>query len=143
MSGNINLLVITYEMLTSQVPGLYIAESSISGRGVFTTNDIPKGSMIEICPVIVLNKEDTQTIHNTRLHDYYFIWNLEEGTSVMVLGYGSIYNHSTSPNAEFETRHTDKEMVFRALKDIAAGEEITTDYIGPKEAGNKLWFKIE
>jgi len=126
--------------LLTQIPNLYILESPQKGRGVFCTDDIQKGSVIEICPVIVLNKKDTQAIHKTKLHDYYYLWDAKEGSSAIVLGFGFIYNHSENPNAEFELLHESQEVKFIALEQINAGTEITTNYIASQNEGYSLWF---
>lgn len=55
-----------------QVPGLFIQESPLGGRGVFSSMDIPKDSIIEVCPVLVIPKSELPIIHKTILHDYYF-----------------------------------------------------------------------
>lgn len=126
--------------LKTQLPGLYIIPTEERGRSVFCADDILEGSLIEICPVIVLNAEDTLSIHTTRLHDYYFVWDIEKGTSAIALGYGSIYNHSQAPNADFEILPDTNEIRIFALKEIPAGTEITIDYIASKEEGIELWF---
>jgi len=127
-------------MLTTQIHGLYVAETSNKGRGVFTTADISSQSVIEICPCIILTNKDTLQIHKTLLHDYYFLWDLEEKTSAIALGFGSIYNHSELPNADFLINRDANDITFVAIKDIQAGEEILINYIGLKDTEAKLWF---
>lgn len=81
---------------------IYIAESPLGGRGVFTTEFIPVGTLIEIAPVIVLAEQDLKLIHDhTILHDYYFLWTDDGKSAAIALGYGSLYNHSYMPNAEY------------------------------------------
>lgn len=127
-------------MLSTQSPILYIVESDQKGRAVFTATDITKGSIIEICPIIILSEVDTQRIHSTKLHDYYFQWDAEQKTSAIALGYGSLYNHSEKPNADFELVKGDNEIHIFAIKDIAAGEEVLIDYLVGDKGGGKLWF---
>ncbi|MBT8233320.1 MAG: SET domain-containing protein-lysine N-methyltransferase [Saprospiraceae bacterium] len=129
--------------LSTQLPFLYLSEDEIRGRGVFTSELISPESTIELCPVIILNEEDTKQIHQTHLHDYYFLWDIEKGTSAIALGYGSLYNHSDNNNAEFELDIEHNLIRFIAIKPITAGEEITVDYKGLKEEGNRLWFEPE
>jgi len=126
-------------MVTTQRPGLYILENE-AGRGIFTASAIARNDLIELCPVIILSREDTQLIHRTRLHDYYFIWDLEAGSSAIALGYGSLYNHSDDPNAAFELDHQSGNIRITALKDIPAQDEIRINYITDPDAGYKLWF---
>ncbi len=127
-------------MLSTQRPQLYILENETSGRGVYCAEDISAGSFIEVCPVICLDKKDTSTIHKTRLHDYYFVWDIDNKTSAIALGYGSMYNHSETPNADFEIVLDRREIIITAISDIPAGTEIAIDYIGAKEEGIELWF---
>lgn len=117
---------------------LYVAPSPLGGRGVFTPVEIPAGSIIELAHVILLSAEDRKAIHTTRLHDYYFQWD-GDGAAI-ALGFGSLYNHADDANAEFEIDYDFEQIRFTASRDIAAGEEITTDYrIGDPEM--TLWFE--
>ena len=53
---------------------------------------------------------------------------------LVVLGLGMVYNHSFSPNAEWEIYEKDGRFVrFFALRDIKKGEEIFHDY------GEEYW----
>ncbi len=126
-------------MLATQNRLLFLNQSEGKGRGVFTSDSIPKGGLIEICPTIILSKEDTQGIHKTLLHDYYFLWN-NDGQSAIALGYGSLYNHSETPNAIFELVYGDDEIHFIAQRDIEAGEEITINYLEIRDGKFELWF---
>ncbi len=52
----------------------------------------------------------------------------------MVLGYGSLFNHSYKPNAKYVFSFQQRFLVFKSIKDIAAGEEITVNYnFDPKD----------
>ncbi|MEM8582959.1 MAG: SET domain-containing protein [Bacteroidota bacterium] len=116
-----------------RIPSLYIKPSPISGRGVFTAEDLPEGAAIEIAPVIVLSKADKAAIHQTILHDYYFNWG-EDGRAAIALGYGGLYNHAADPNADYYMDFDGQTINFFARRDISAGEEITIDY------GDRIWF---
>jgi len=126
-------------MRATQLPNLYLVTDQIKGRSVFTASEISKDSTIEICPVIVLPKRDTLKIHETLLHDYYFLWN-NEYESAIALGFGSLYNHSSQPNAEIELVYGDNEIHIIAAQTIEAGVEITIDYMAGKNKEFKLWF---
>jgi len=128
-------------MLTTQRPDLYIVWDEIKKRCVFSANNIQKGEIIELCPVILLDSEDTQVIHKTRLHNYYFVWDLAAKTSAIALGYGSLYNHSEEANADFEILPDDMMIKIYATRDLVAGEEICIDYMGLKDGSLKLWFE--
>ena len=130
-------------MLSTQLPGLYLRDDEFKGRCVFTTQALSEGDMIELCPAIILSRSDTEKIHATGLHDYYFIWDLNEGSSAIALGYGSLYNHSSSPNAEFETDHSSRMIKIIASRDIEAHEEICLDYTSGLKTEHGLWFDPE
>jgi SET domain-containing protein len=49
-----------------------------------------------------------------------------------MLGYGSFYNHSSDPSAEY-IEEVEDTLTFKALREIPAGEEITIDY------GSQWW----
>lgn len=126
--------------MSSQIPGLYIGYSEHRGRGVYSGIPIDLGDDIEICPVIIISKEDLRVIHNTILHDYYFMWDLEAGEGAIALGYGSLYNHSSEPNAEYLLQHEDMSIKISCINPIKAGEEITIDYQSLKTEQYALWF---
>ena len=58
------------------------------------------GDIIEFCPVVIVPKEDRSKIHQSFLHDYYFLSPAPDPQFCIVLGYGSIYNHQSRANAE-------------------------------------------
>lgn len=98
------------------------------GRGVFALAPIKKGEVIEACPVIPLAKGDEKKLTETVLDKYMFAWGEGLEECCICLGYGSLYNHSSTPNAVACRVHDRTEIEFVALRDIAAGEQILTDY---------------
>lgn len=46
----------------------------------------------------------------------------------VVFGFGSLYNHSSDANIYFHRDCRNKQMVFTATADIAAGEECFVNY---------------
>ncbi|MFK7935799.1 MAG: SET domain-containing protein [Saprospiraceae bacterium] len=121
-------------------PNLVVIPSQIAGRGVITTQDIQKGEIIEICPVIVLLEKEMKLIHQTKLHDYYFNW--EDNGCAICLGLGSIYNHARQPNADYQMDYKNQTIDFYCIRDIAAGEEITVSYLHTNKNERKLWFEV-
>ena len=97
------------------------------GRGVFARCDIPEGTEIERVPVLVLPVDE---VHGTRLATHCFLWGT--GTVALPLGYGALYNHSYSPNAEYRDLAPQMKR-YVALRDIGRGEEITINYNGSPE----------
>ena len=128
--------------MSVRLPFIYVAEVPKKGRGVFTARFIPEGSSIESCPVIELSAADKEVIHQTHLHDYYFLWG-EEGGCALALGYGSMYNHASNPNANYEMDNEHKTIDVFAIRDIQAGEEITISYTDGEEEDTVLWFDEE
>jgi len=115
--------------MSQRNPDLYIAPSDVHGRGVYCSKFIPEGEIIEICPVLVLPKKDLEQIRDTKLYNYYFIWGDQDEAIAIILGFGSLYNHSYLPNAEYYP-----------LKDILPGDEILINYNGNPEDKTKVWF---
>ncbi|MEM9547794.1 MAG: SET domain-containing protein [Bacteroidota bacterium] len=124
----------------NQRPGLYIAHSEGKGRGVFTSESIAQGEVIEICPVLIIPKAELPIIHKTFLHDYYFSWGENQEECAIALGFGSIYNHEIHANANFILDPFNQTIDIEAVKAIEAGEEITLNYHGEPGDERELWF---
>jgi SET domain-containing protein len=122
---------------------VYIKNSKIHGIGVFASKNINKDEVVEICPVIILNPKDTSIVDGTSLFDYYFSWGEDDISSAIALGYGSIYNHSYKPCAEYGKDCLKKELTFTAIKRIKKDEEITVNYNGLPDSQEKLWFEVK
>jgi SET domain-containing protein len=110
------------------------------GRGVFARGAILKGSVIEQVPVLVVPiKNLVGGLENAILRKYFYIWT--KGNVAVSLGYGSLYNHSYSPNADYE--HGQASMTYRALRNIAPGEEITINYNGDPKDRSPVGFEVQ
>ena len=129
-------------MMQQFVP-LYVAPSPLGGRGVFSREAIAEGTLIEICPVVVLPPEQLPIVHDTKLHDYYFLWGWEDNECAIALGYGSLYNHAYDPNARYLVDIDQDTIEIIARRDIPAGEEITVSYNGDPEDQTPVWFDQE
>jgi SET domain-containing protein len=101
------------------------------GRGVFAGRPFRRGEIIEVCPVIPLTRAEATTCAVTILDDYFFEWGPRRNAYALALGCGALFNHSDDPNAAFRGRTKRLEMVFRAKRHIAKGEQITIDYEWP------------
>jgi len=119
---------------------LEIRRIKSKGMGVFAAKDFNEGEIIEICPIIVLPEEETKLIDKTKLCDYYYGW----GTNfiAIALGYGSLYNHSYEPNAAYEKDFEKNIIIFKCLRLIKKGEEITINYNGNPFDKKPVWFEI-
>lgn len=107
-------------------------------RGVFATQDIEKGTLIHVAPVISYLNEDHVHIEKTILADYAYSYGANH--SAILLGYGSLFNHSYTPNASFELNFDNQTVEFYAHTDIKAGEEVLMNYNGEVDCNDPLWF---
>jgi hypothetical protein len=98
------------------IPGLYISFSKKRGRGVFTAQDLNKGDLIEVCPLLVIPKKDVKTVHKTIIHDYYFLMKKPKGSACLALGYGSIYNHKKNPTQKWYLIMKNKKWKYIVIK---------------------------
>jgi SET domain-containing protein len=122
-------------LLDSASP-IRLGKSRRRGRGVFATRDLADGEEVEQCPVIVVPAEEAEDVCATALGSYAYGW--DDGAIAIALGFGSLYNHSTDPNATYEEGDDGKSLVIRADRPIAAGQEIFIDYTGG--GAQPLWF---
>jgi SET domain-containing protein len=119
---------------------LYIHDSPDRGRGVFTSDRLPSGKVIEISPVIVMSREERILLDQTLLHDYIFLWGRKELECCVALGYVSIYNHDYYSNAEYEMNFTEATIRITSVRDINKGEEIFINYNGTWNDQKPVWF---
>lgn len=101
------------------------------GRGVVATQKIYSGEIIEYCPIIFLSDTEIDFMDNrSDILKFYYLLQPETKKHCLMLGYGSLYNHSNNPNAEidYDTQNSQDFLYFRALKDIEPDEEIVFDY---------------
>jgi len=105
--------------------GLYVANSSIHGKGVFTSESIPRAHLIERCHIIgQIPYHDHDTLYG--LEKYWFEW--DSCTVVLPLGFGGIYNHSENPNIYWDKDLLNKLITFIAIKNIEAHDELFFNY---------------
>jgi SET domain-containing protein len=122
---------------------LIVRASASKGRGVFANRAFAAGETIEICPVIPLPAEDVAKLDQTYLYNYYFGWGPDNQGAAIALGYGSLYNHSYTPNAVYRKNLADDTVQFVALTPIAPGEEIFVKYNYPGAGDDgPLWFDV-
>lgn len=107
-------------------------------RGVFATEDIPKGRLIHEAPVLPYPNEEHVHIEKTFLADYVFEYG--KNHTALLLGYGMLFNHSYTPNCDYQINFDKHVFEFYAYKDIKAGEEILINYNGDVDDDEPLWF---
>ena len=123
------------------VPGLFIAPSAGRGRGVFTAKELSRGDIIEFCPLVLMPKKEQHYIHQSILHNYYFLSPPPNSKMCIVLGYGSIYNHSTTPNADIVFDIPNQQLEIHCVSEIEPGDEIFINYTGGLKDAPELWFE--
>ncbi|MDA1013201.1 MAG: SET domain-containing protein [Planctomycetota bacterium] len=106
------------------------------GRGVFARRDIPEGTVVERVPMLIVPIVE---IDDTFLADYCFEWG--KGTYGLALGYGSLYNHSYQPNAQY-LDVGQQSKAYSAIRDIREGEEITINYNADPDNKTDVGFPV-
>src|SRR3990167_10635038 len=133
--------------LISPPKKIYIADSKVSkagnsefktGKGVFAGENIKKGEVIEVAPILILEFTDFIDTKWNKLFEYYF-W--MDDYVALALGYGSLYNHSKEPNAGYKLDQKKETITFSALKDIKKDQEIVFNYKGSSSEKAPLWFE--
>lgn len=122
------------------LPCLFIAPTSM-GRGVFTSEPLEAGMLIEVAPVIVMTQAERKLIDQTLLHDYIFEWGENRDECCMALGYVPVYNHSYESNCEYETDFDNQQVRITTVRSISAGEELFINYNGEWNDPTPVWFE--
>ena len=109
---------------------IYVSHSPIHGLGVFASEIIKEGEIIEECPYIDLKIKKGES--SSVLGDYRFNWPQgdEWELQVCTLGWGSLYNHSDNPNAAWRSNFINNTFEFFATRDIQPQEEVLVWYGG-------------
>lgn len=114
------------------VPSITVNHSDKKGcRGIFATQNFNKNAVIEAAPVVELDTTKASALGE--LHDYVFKHPSEENKVLLVLGYGSLYNHDDNNNITYSYDEASKFFLMTANRDIRAGEELCVTY------GEKWW----
>ena len=111
-------------------PYIQVKKSDIHRYGAFATKYFAAGEIIEEAPVVLLNNSD----YSPTLDNYVFTWGKPD-TYALVLGYGSIYNHSDTPNMKYNMDAENELMIYSAIRPIFKGEELFIFY-------SEQWFKL-
>jgi SET domain-containing protein len=105
--------------------GLIIRSSSIHAAGCYTTRPLKKG--VRVCEYEGprFTKEEADERYKDRFITYLFSCG-EDGMVIDGFGTAMFINHSCEPNCE--TTEDDGRIFVMAVRDIAAGEELTYEY---------------
>jgi uncharacterized protein len=118
----------TANNLMNNGTSLYVRTVRGMGRGVFAGRPFRAGEVIEVCPVLLIPESVERKCRDEIIDKYIFEWDKTGYVAAIAFGFGSLYNHSSDPNATFGRRKRDKVIVFRAKRDIAKDEQIFVDY---------------
>lgn len=127
----------------NRFPHLHLKQTPTKGRGVFASQKIETGTILDVSPVLILDPvENTTHIERTSLYHYTYNWPLQTTagatvkTQAVVFGLGSMFNHSNlRQNVVWQRDLEGEVIVYRALRDVDAGEELCISY------GAHLTFK--
>ena len=105
--------------------GLIIRSSTIHAAGCYTTEPIAKGTRIVEYTGQHITKDEADERYKDSIVTYLF--GLGDGTNV-IDGHGAamFVNHSCDANCETDERRG--RVFIKAIRDIAAGEELVYDY---------------
>jgi SET domain-containing protein len=108
-------------------PALRLADIDGKGRGLVAGAPIKSGSVLEVAPVILIRRGE-EPPRGSVLYDYPFRWDVPPYAEAIALGHVSMCNHSTNPNCDVDLFFDRNLVQLNAIRDIAAGEELTFDY---------------
>lgn len=106
-----------------------IKEYKKMGRGVMTTQGIKKHQVVMKVDTIVIPKHQAKHVHNTILDNY--VYDSGDGLSLVALGLGSLFNHSSSPSIGYVVKRLNNGryiIIYKALRNIKANEQLFIDY---------------
>ncbi len=123
---------------------LYVSKSKIpkGERGVFANSEIKVGDVIERCPVIEIPEHELKSLEESILITYLYFFGEKKQKALVALGFGSIYNHSYTPNAVYKIKVKEKIIEFICTKKIKKDEEILVNYIQGNNDKIPLWFEV-
>lgn len=125
------------------MPFLYIGPTESRGRGVYTSEDIEEGVLVEVSPVIVMSQAERLLLDQTLLHDYIFEWGDQKDQCCMAMGYVPVYNHAYESNCEYGMDYEQQLISVTTVRPIKAGEELLVNYNGDWNDATPLWFDVK
>jgi SET domain-containing protein len=123
----------------------FVGASDTHGYGVFCTEDIKKGELIEECYYIIPDQpkwQDTDTKFCSYFFSLPFLQDDHESFAdenggvalyhvsrpICVLGCGMIFNHSKNNNVDWNVYEVSQIVSYRANQNIKAGSELFIKY---------------
>jgi len=117
---------------------LKISKSEGRGWGVFASEEIKSGEVLEECVVykVPLAGNDDYSFQYKR-------GSMLKKQKRLSSGFGCMYNHSNDPNVEYLYHQTLEDVfVFKAKKDISIGEELYIYYGDGKYWSSRPHVKV-
>lgn len=109
------------------------------GRGVFALRAFAAEELVEACPVVIMRLPFSALPEE--LKTMVFSWGFLVGGSndvhALALGHGSLFNHDNPSNMRYVADADAKLLYFVAVREIAAGEELTINYNA--HGGGHVW----
>ena len=110
-----------------------------AGRGIFAARKLVPFELLHVAPCIIMPRVEYDAHgRHTVLEEYLF--NAPDGSRLLALGLGSLFNHSRQPNVDYRIRSSEGNVIcfYVGHRAIEAGEELCI-YYGPDE---HLWFPM-
>lgn len=120
-------------MGTKDEPLIEVKGSDIQGRGVFAVRPIESGTwIVQYTGETITHEESDRRYDDAAMRRHHTFLFILDDHSVIDAGVGGsdarYINHACEPNCEAVYEEDDGEIWIVAVRDIAAGEELTYDY---------------
>jgi len=89
--------------------------------------------LLYISPVLLFDEKNYEEHGKHTVLDHY-TYNWTNGSKVLALGLGSMFNHSSNPNMGFILDYTNMRIIYKTIKSIEANSELCISY------GSRIWF---
>ena len=110
-----------------------------AGRGIFAARKLVPFELLHVAPCIRMPRVEYDAHgRHTVLEEYLF--NAPDGSRLLALGLGSLFNHSRQPNVDYRIGSSEENAIcfYVGHRAIEPGEELCI-YYGPDE---HLWFPV-
>lgn len=124
-------------------PFLYIGKSGRRGNGIFTREDIPARTIVEVAPVIELSVKEGQRILSTKLSNYVYKWGESARKIGIAMGWASFYNHSYRSNCQYYPNFKKNLLTIKTVRAVKKGEELFVNYNSTWNDDTPVWFNVK
>ena len=117
---------------------LFCIGNGPKGRGLFAMKTISPRTLVHIAPCIRIPKKEYERHVQYSIFEHYLFNDGRNngGDKLLALGYGSLFNHSSSqPNIDYQINSDELEIRYSTgHRQVLQGEELCISY------GGNLWF---